>query len=350
MATRAVLHDPNLNVDKAIVKDGLVFYRIDSEPFRVHGLLFEGDRYRRLPEAVARATNAGVTVRHTNTAGGRVRFVTDSSRIAIMATMENICLFPHCALTGTGGFDLYVGKDYINSYPPPVDMETGYESCIHLEGNISREITIHFPTYADVKALYIGLEEGASLSAPSDYRIQVPVVYYGTSITQGGCASRPGISYEEYISRRFDCDYWNLGFSGSCRAEPSMIEYIKKLTMSCFVYDYDHNAPTADYLEQTHERLFLAVRKEQPDLPVILMSRPKYVLDADEQRRRAIIKATYDNAVARGDRKVFFLDGPALFALCGREGLVDNAHPNDLGFFSMAKALGDLMEENAIFG
>lgn len=350
MATRVVLHDPNLNVEKQIDKAGLAFYRVDCEPFRVYGLLFEDGKYRRLPESVAAAANPGVQVRARNSAGGRVRFVTNSARIAILAKMENCCQFPHAAFTGTAGFDLYVGQQYTATFMPPLDLRDGYESCISLEGNISREITIHFPTYSDVCALYIGLEEGASLFAAPDYANTVPVVYYGSSITQGGCASRPGITYQEHLCRRFDCDYINLGFSGSARGEQSMARYISGLSMCCFVYDYDYNAPTAEHLAATHEAFFQTVRAAHPDIPVIMLSRPKYTLNADEQARRAIVKATYDNAVARGDRNVYFLDGPALMATAGDEGTVDNCHPNDLGFFSMAKALGDLMEENAIFG
>ena len=81
-----------------------------------------------------------------------------------------------------------------------------------------------------------------------EYRIKKPVVYYGSSITQGGCASKPGSSYESILSRRFDCDYINLGFSGTAKGEDEIVDYIKGLEMSVFVMDYDHNAPTTEHL------------------------------------------------------------------------------------------------------
>ena len=115
--------------------------------------------------------------------------------------------------------------------------------------------------------------------------------------------------------------------------------------MSVFVYDYDHNAYRAADLEQTHERMFLEIREARPDLPIVIMSRPRHCLLEDDARRLEIIKATYQNALARGDQKVWLLDGPTLMQLCGNEGLVDGIHPTDLGFFSMANALIEVLQE-----
>ena len=125
-----------------------------------------------------------------------------------------------------------------------------------------------------------------------------------------------------------------------------MIEYIKKLDMSLFVYDYDHNAPTVEYLKNTHEKMFRAIREENPDLPIVMMSRPLYTLENDDLARRDIVMATYKNAVAAGDKNVYFLDGPQLMSLCKNEGTVDNCHPTDFGFASMAQAIGDLIEKH----
>ncbi len=116
--------------------------------------------------------------------------------------------------------------------------------------------------------------------------------------------------------------------------------------MSVFVYDYDHNAPTAEYLEKTHEKMFQSIRKENPDIPIIIMSRPKVDLTDDEIKRRSIIENTYKNAIANGDNNVYFLDDQALTALCKDEGTVDGCHPSDFGFDSMAKALEDVFIHN----
>ena len=202
-----------------------------------------------------------------------------------------------------------------------------------------RDITIHFPLYSNVDELYIGLADSALIKEPVPYRIEKPIVYYGSSISQGGCASRPGTSYQGFVSHEIDADYVNLGFSGNARAEKEISDYIKSLSMSVFVYDYDHNAPSTEHLQNTHERMFLEIRDKHPTLPVVMMSRPKLYLSKEELARLEIIKATYENALTRGDKNVYFIDGRDLMAWAGNEGTVDTCHPTDLGFFSLAKAL-----------
>lgn len=209
-----------------------------------------------MPENIARGVSEGVYVLHSNTAGGRVRFVTDSPYIAIYAKMDGLGKMPHFALTGSIGFDLYVDNYYTNTFVPPFDIKDGYESIFEFEKKEQREITIDFPLYSNVNELYIGLQEDSFLAEAKPYKNVKPIVYYGSSITQGGCASRPGMSYQAIISRIFNYDYINLGFSGSAKAEDEMIEYIKNLDMSIFVYDYDHNAPTVEHLKKTHEKMF----------------------------------------------------------------------------------------------
>ena len=91
--------------------------------------------------------------------------------------------------------------------------------------------------------MQIGLKEGAAVQGGRAYRKGGPVLYYGSSITQGGCASRPDNCYPAYISQWTNTDYINLGFSGNGKAEPAMVEYLASLPCRAFVCDYDHNAP-----------------------------------------------------------------------------------------------------------
>ena len=109
--------------------------------------------------------------------------------------------------------------------------------------------------------------------------------------------------------------------------------------MSVFVYDYDHNAPTLKHLEDTHQKMFLTIRKNNPDLPIIFMSRPRFRLNEDDQQHLEVVKKTYTDALAAGDKNVYLLDGPALMKYAKTSGTVDCDHPNDLGFYSMAMAL-----------
>lgn len=337
--------DVNFKIESNIGKDDIKFYDVKNEPFVVNGVIYENGRFRRMPQDIANTVNNGVATLNVNTAGGRVRFKTDSRYIAINTKMSAIGKMPHFALTGSAGFDLYVDNRYIKTFAPPFNVTDGYESVIDFEDERLREITINFPLYSGVNELYIGLSEKAALYAPNAYKSEKPIVYYGSSITQGGCVSRPGNAYQSVISRRFDLDFINLGFSGNAKGEDAIAEYIKELPMMAFVYDYDHNAPSTEHLKNTHERMFKIIREANPELPIILMPRPKFYPTADELRRFDVIKTTYDNAKAAGDNNVYLIDNSTLMALAGNEGTVDNCHPNDLGFASMAKALGDLLEK-----
>ncbi|MBO5261564.1 MAG: SGNH/GDSL hydrolase family protein [Clostridia bacterium] len=329
--------DKNFKIDTKIKKDDIVF--CDARKFSIYGLIYENGMYRRMPEKVARSVSDGVYYLHTNTAGGRVRFKTDSPYVAISAKMNEVGKMPHFPLSGSCGFDLYIGKDYFATFMPPFDITDGYESVIDLCGNEMREITINFPLYSNVKELYIGLSNKSTVKEPSPYIKDKPIVYYGSSITQGGCASRPGNSYEAIVTQNLSIDHINLGFSGNARAEKEMCDYICTLDMCAFVFDYDHNSPTPDYLKATHEKMFKKIREKFPKLPIILMSRPKCNLTQEEKDRLEVIKTTFKNACNNGDTCVHIIEGQELMHLCGDRGTVDGCHPNDWGFASMAESV-----------
>lgn len=340
------LIDSNFKVNTELNIEDVEFYDIKQQPFKIYGLNYDSGKYRRIPENVAKSVNEGVYGLHANTAGGRVKFKTDSPYVAIHAIMPCIGKMPHFALTGSSGFDLYISEEYekyFATFVPPFEIKDGYESVEYFDSTEMREITINFPLYSEVSELYVGISKNASVFPAESYKIDKPIVFYGSSITQGGCASRPGNSYESIISRRLHADYINLGFSGSAKAESEIAEYISKLDMSAFVYDYDHNAPTAEYLKKTHEKMFKKIRNEKPNLPIIILSRPKFTLNKEEEIRSDIIQTTYRNAIASGDENVYLIEGKELMKLAKDDGTVDNCHPNDLGFMSMADVLGDVL-------
>ncbi len=338
--------DKNFKIDTKIQKDDINFF--DAKKLDVFGVFYENGMYRRLPENVAKSISDGVYHLHTNTAGGRVRFKTDSPYIAISAKMCGVGKMPHFALSGSCGFDLYVDSKYFATFMPPFDITDGYEGVIDLRGEGMHDITINFPLYSNVNELYIGLSRKAQIEKPTPYKYDKPVVYYGSSITQGGCASRPGNAYEAIVSQRLNIDHINLGFSGNAKAEDEICDYILSLDMCAFVYDYDHNSPTPEYLDETHEKMFKKIRLKYPNLPIIMMSRPKCNLIEDELRRLEIIESTYKNAISNGDKNVYFIKGSELMSLCGDEGTVDSCHPNDWGFASMAQAVVNVLSLTGI--
>ncbi|MBE6581242.1 MAG: hypothetical protein E7650_06480 [Ruminococcaceae bacterium] len=348
--------DKNLVVETTITEPDLVWLDVREAPFVLYGVRYDEaqGRFVRMPQEVANEISAGVSGGLNRcTAGGRVRFRTNSRYIAIKAVMKNGAPMVHMPLTGQSGFDLYrvdkKGKDtYYRTFVPPRGMSEGYASAHWLESGDVYDYTINFPLYDGVKELYVALKKEALLEAPTPYAIEKPVVYYGSSITQGGCASRPGNAYQAIISRKLGVDHINLGFSGSAKGEIKMAEYIATLDMSAFVLDYDHNTNNEEHLAATHEPFFKVIRAAHPDLPIVIVSAPNVLLKGDERfsygrftARRAIIRRTYENALLAGDNKVWFIDGAQLFK--GEDWdacTVDGTHPNDLGFQRMAVRIG----------
>ena len=336
-------------ISPAVEKEDICWHDIDQPPFRIYGVKKENGMYRRMPEEAAKQVSELIHMHHAHAAGGRVRFVTDSAYIAVYAEMDGISRLSHFAFTGSAGMDLYAAEDgldrHIGTFIPPSDMPAGYEQVLELSSQKERLCTVNLPLYSNVKRLYIGLEKQAVLKQAPTYTCEKPFVTYGSSITQGGCASRPGCTYQSFLTRWLDWDHINLGFSGSAKGEDAMTEWICSLAMGAFILDYDHNAPTAEHLAATHERMFRAVRAAHPTLPIIILPRPKFFLSEEERQREAVIRATYEHAVAAGDRNAYFLTGKELLQGIEADGTVDSGHPNDGGFYCMARALLPVFEK-----
>lgn len=333
--------------------EGLKFYNFKSEPFRIYGLYDaqnpERTRHCRMPVEVAEKVSAGVKWLNYNLAGGRVRFTTTSNYLALKLTRDEVEVSPKFSYLARGGVDVYIRRGKV-SEPifsgifMPTDTSLNIESLIKLPAG-EKQITLVLSNYSGLRDLFIGLDENSTLTAHPDYTIEKPVLFYGSSITQGGCPTRPGMSYENIISRRYDVNYINLGFSGNAKAEDAMADYLAGLDFSVFVCDYDHNAPTVEHLENTHEKLYLKIREKHPTTPVIFVTKPDFWLKWGEcERRRDVIYNTYINAKNRGEN-VIFIDGYSLFAGQNREDCtVDGCHPNDLGMFRMAEVIGKAVE------
>lgn len=337
-------------------KDGIVYYPSTDEIFSLYGVYppdSNNGGFYRMDRSVAEKCNSGVASLNNHTAGGRIRFKTDSSEIHINAVVHFVSRMSHMAFTGSSGFDLYQKTDdgykYLSTFFPPVDIDDGCEfkaSAFVGEGEV-RDYTINFPLYCGVKSLEIGLKEGSVTEKAPSYKNKKRIVYYGSSITQGGCASRPGNAYQSIVTRYFDCDHLNLGFSGSAKGEIPMAEYIRDLNgVDVFVCDYDHNAPTAEHLRETLLPFVKKIREKKQDIPVIFMSRPQPNPTPDDLTRRDIVKNAYSSLKENGDGNVYFIDGTKIIDGISKDSAtVDNCHPNDFGFMCMARAVIDMLEK-----
>jgi hypothetical protein len=147
------------------------------------------------------------------------------------------------------------------------------------------------------------------------------------------------------LTRRYDADHINLGFSGVARGEAAIRDCVASLPMSAFIFDYDYNAPTPEYLLQTHKPFYEAVRKTHPDIPILMMGHPEFYSNEMVVKRNAVVKETFDCAVASGDKNVYYIHSSELFRLCEDGGTVDGVHPTDFGFRSMASAMAKILDK-----
>ena len=318
-----------------------------DERFTLCGVYHDGEKYIRLPEQIAKDTNEGVAHLYEHTSGGRLRFKTNSPFVAVKAVISRPAVMRNMPLTGSASFAIYMDGIYKNTVIADyaqfskIEGESSAIQGICKHGDASEHAyEIYFPLYNGVREVYIGVRKNSEISK-YDYKKCGRVVYYGSSITQGGCASRPGNDYVGHLSRMLDTDYLNLGFSGSARGERAMVDYIASLEdVSVFVLDYDHNAPNAAHLQNTHYPLYSAVRSAHSDIPIVLISRPDFCHLPDHIARREVILDTYNRALANGDKNIYFIDGETLFEGDMRDACTcDGCHPNDLGFYRMAKVI-----------
>ena len=325
------------------------WYHLTDPALSLEGLALsdrEGRRYWRLPADVIDQVNSGVYEVAKFPSGARVRFATDSRRIALCAVVGPAGYIKNVGAIGKCGLAGYVdGEWHYVVYPAASDAEE-MTGAYDLDGKM-HEHTVYLPLFTPLYDLMIGLDDDTQVKPPRPYAVQKPIVFYGSSITNGASATHAGNAYVSIVCRRLDASFLNLGFSGSARGEESIARYIAGLDMSLFVMDYDHNAPDAAHLEATHERFFRIVREAQPDLPIALISKPDFDIDPEgNAARRAVIRRTYEHALAAGDARVRFIDGETLFGTTERRDcLVDGTHPNDLGFRRMANAITPVLRE-----
>lgn len=336
-------------------------YNAEHAPFRIHGLYpsKQNGMFARMPREAAERTSKKVGLLYTNTAGARLRFATDSSVLAVGAIYPSM-VFPSersVALSGAGAccFDLYVDGMHCQVLSPTALIQRGsvvsfemsdgrYEAFVTFEEKRMRQITLYFPSFVNISDLFIGLEENAILTEAEPYVNDLPVVFYGSSITQGACASRSGNTYPNILSRRFNFDYLNLGFAGACKAETAIIDYLCDLPMKLLVYDYDHNTPSAEFLRETHLPGVRKLRNAHPHIPIIMLSKPNQHNGQEEAiKRMRIIKESYEALRRESTAPVHFLNGQEIFESHDREMMtMDNTHPTDLGFYCMAEALSNM--------
>ncbi len=323
------------------------------KPFKLAGMGWPlpGNIFRRLPVKAQWPLPPAVDALAWNTAGLQLRFRTDSSRIHLRVKLRAPADMDHMTATGQCGFDLYLGDFGAMRYTATTRFErarSDYEVALaQFPGRAWRTCTLNFPLYQGVNELSVGLDDGARLAPPPPYRHRRPVVIYGTSITQGGCASRPGMAFTNILSRRLACEFINLGFSGNGRGEPEVANIIATLPPPpLFIMDFEANSGD---LAQMRERLplFLEIlRRRWPATKMLVLAKIRYARElydpadlAARLARSALQRQVVNRMRRAGDRNIFFMRGDRLLGSDFDECAVDGVHPADLGFWRIAGGL-----------
>ncbi|MFH1022632.1 MAG: SGNH/GDSL hydrolase family protein [Planctomycetota bacterium] len=331
----------------------LLWREATVHPFRLAGFpWFEQDRvFRRAPLAPLEKLPDAVDWLADCPAGGQVAFQTDSRHVAVRVTLAAPADMSHMPATGQCGFDLYVGPPFAKRFHNVSKYDhrqTTYEVLLFEHADAAmRAFTLNFPLYQAVKDLRIGLDAEARVSPPPPYSIEGRIAVYGTSITQGGCASRPGMAYTNIMSRLLNAEVVNWGFSGSGKGEPEVCRCFASIPDArLFVLDYEANAGNLDQYRKTLPENIRILRNRRRDVPILVMSRiafSKDIADAkslrEREQSRDMQTQLVENAGTQGDRLIYFLDGSTLLGHDFDECTVDGIHPTDLGFLRIAQGV-----------
>lgn len=326
-------------------------------PFHVAGLAWfaQEGRFRRFPVHPPFPLPEAVDYLAGNPAGGQVRFRSDTRMLAVRVRLSAPAGMVHMPATGQCGIDCYVGEPgaqrflAVTKYDPAL---CEYEcQLMEAPGAEMRQITLNLPLYQGVEELQIGLDADATVLAPASYADPRPVIVYGTSNTQGGCASRPGMLWTNNLGRRLNREFINLGFSGSGKGEPDVARNIALISKpGGFILDYEGNAGSV-LLRETLSEFIGILRAAHPHVPILVLSvtpftreRARPELLEMRRRDRQFQQETVQDLARQGDPHLYFQNG---YELLGDddEGTVDGVHPTDLGFLRQADALEPVVRQ-----
>jgi hypothetical protein len=302
--------------------------------------------YDRLPARAEGVVRSPVWGLSHDSAGMAIHFATDSPVIAARWVLRDKGLsMAHMPATGVSGLDLYVKKSgewiwVANGRPSAVEMQAALLKDIPPG---MHEYLLYLPLYNGVKSVHVGIEPASTLaSAERPQCMRKPIVFWGTSITQGGCAARPGMAYPAIVGRMLDRPTINLGFSGNGQMEPEMAKLIGELDAAVFVVDCCPNLQPDEIAART-EPMVRILREARPETPIVLVENIEYQegyfvpgMREAYEKKNVELKAAYDRLVAEGVGNLHYVPCDDLLG-DDAEGTVDGTHATDLGFLRMAE-------------
>ncbi|MFC1682826.1 SGNH/GDSL hydrolase family protein [Candidatus Zixiibacteriota bacterium] len=323
--------------------DGVVWHDATQLTLEGKGWADTESPYDRLPAKAKDMVRETVWNLSRHSAGLRIRFTSDATFIKVRWTLIKEALdLPHMPATGVSGIDLY-GRDkngewrfVANGRPKELSNEAEFKLLPNTEH------ALYLPLYNGVTQVEMGAYRTRSFqrSDPSPEEQEKLVVFYGTSITQGACASRPGMASTAIAGRRLDVPVINLGFSGNGRMELELAELLGELDPAVFVLDCLWNM-TPEMVSERVEPFVTTLRGYRPETPIVLVEDCSF-LDQPTQDGD-ILRAIYQKLKAQGDENLHLLPNTGMLG-SDSEGTVDNCHPNDLGMMRQALSFVEFLE------
>jgi lysophospholipase L1-like esterase len=323
-----------------------------ADAFPLYGKISEQTetRYERLPAALRTISRPPLWNLGKNTAGLFLRFRTNSTTIGLKWTLYENRIMSHMALTGIKGFDLYCFENgawhFVNSAQPAANAMDNAATVISHMDNSEKEMMLYFPLYDGVTVLQIGVDSAATLAPPAlpVPTREKPVICYGTSILQGGCASRPGMAHTNILSRRFNREFINLGFSGNGQLDYEIAELVAAREAALIILDFVPNA-SVQQMQEKMEKFYNLIREKQPHTPILFVEDPRFpsgkynrVLQREVEAKNKTVREIFDRLKAKGDANIEFISSAPMIGADG-EATVDGIHFTDLGFMRYADYL-----------
>ena len=329
-----------------------VYY--DARNYEIIGTLAPdaSQPFSRLPDSLKDTIRKEVWDLGLNSAGIAIRFSTDTKTMRVRWKSHNKFNMNHMTPIGIRGLDLYTLQEdstwtFVNSGRPSLSSATTtarLATAIPESG--LREYMLYLSLYDGVDSLEIGVDSTAVIAMPA-VNLPVrekPIVMYGTSILQGGCANRPGMAHTNIIERAMNREVINLGFSGNARLDKGIAELMATCDAACYVIDPLPNC-TSDLLKEKLADFYHIIRSARPDTPIIFVESPLFpVMRFDEEvnatitEKNATLRTIYDGFVASGDKNLLYFEGNGVFD-GNAELTVDNYHLTDYGFSQFAERL-----------
>jgi hypothetical protein len=319
----------------------------DGQDFTIIGKFHNEKNYMRFPQEYKSTLRKDVWDLGQHSAGISIRFRTNASAIVVRWTVMEDNTMDHMAFTGIKGVDLYAYVDdhwkFVNT--GRVKGKTNEFTMVNSGGGIFREYLLNLPLYDGVESLSIGINNHAEISLPKEnYLIaKKPVVYYGSSIAQGGCASRPGMAFTNILSRAMDRSFVNMGFSGNGTFDLPVGEAMCETDAALYVIDCNPNTNTELIYDRAIELIKL-MKKKRPEIPVLLVEGFYYEngfvksRDSETEKKRIELRRAFKVLRESGIQQLYYKKGDGLIGN-DHEGTVDGVHPNDLGMLRIAESL-----------